>query len=386
MELDLAPDCLSAGKKHRIGVDFHVFDGKFQGSRSHLLGIFSELIDLLPDCQFYFFLEKVEQLKSLPAFQRPNVQLVFMPHANPLVRLAWLLPRLRHRYQLDILHTQYVIPFWPAQGNAVTIHDVLFEPFPQFFSRIFVFRSRLMMRWAARKADLLFTVSDYSRQEIAERYGVDAGRISVLHNAVDTDRFFPGDAGLEFLQDRGLASRNYLLTVGRIEPRKNHAAILRAYALMGDSPPPLVIIGQRDFGYGDFEVALAEMPASHRVIVFDDVGDDELPALYRHAKAFVYPSFAEGFGMPPLEGMASGTPVITSSTTAIPEVVGNAALLIDPVDVKGLQLALGNVNADSVLRNDLIGAGLLRASAFSWQKSAEVLALAYQNYFQRESR
>lgn len=386
MELDLAPERLSAGKKHRIGVDFHVFDGKFQGSRSHLLGIFSELIDLMPDCQFYFFLEKVEQLKSLPAFQRPNVQLVFMPYANPLVRLAWQLPRLRHRYQLDILHTQYVIPFWPAQGNAVTIHDVLFEPFPQFFSRIFVLRSRLMMRWAARKADLLFTVSDYSRQEISECYGVDARRISVLHNAVDTGRFFPGDAGLEFLHARGLASRNYLLTVGRIEPRKNHAAILRAYARLGDSPPPLVIIGQRDFGYGDFEVALAEIPASHRVLVFDDVGDDELPALYRHAKAFVYPSFAEGFGMPPLEGMASGTPVITSSTTAIPEVVGNAALLIDPLDVKGLQLALGNVNADSVLRNDLIGAGLLRASAFSWQKSAEVLALAYQNYFERESR
>lgn len=379
MEQKLVTTCSGTDRARRIGVDFHVFDGKFQGSRSHLLGVFSELIDLLPSCQFYFFLEKVEQLKALPAFQRPNVALVSMPHASPLARLGWQLPRLRRRYRLDILHTQYVMPFWPAKGNAVTIHDVLFEPFPEFFSRLFVLRSRLMMRWAARRADLLFTVSEYSRQEIAERYGVDAETISVLHNAVDAGRFFPGDAGCELLQARGLVSDGYLLTVGRIEPRKNHAAILRAYARVADAPP-LVIVGQRDFGYGDFEAALAEMPASHKVIVLDDVGDDELPVLYRHAKAFIYPSFAEGFGMPPLEGMVSGTPVVTSSTTAIPEVVGDAALLIDPEDIDALRCALQSVNADAALRARLVEAGLARGTAFSWRKSAEALALAYRTY------
>ncbi|MFZ2857596.1 glycosyltransferase family 4 protein [Acidovorax sp.] len=367
----------------KIGVDFHVIDGKFQGSRSHLLGIYAELVAMCPHYQFYFFLDQTQALAAMPAFQGNNVSIVHMPHANPLARLGWHLPRQRRQYRLDILHTQYVLPFWSSRGCAVTIHDVLFEPFPEFFQPLFVLRSRLMMRWAARHADMLFTVSEYSRQEIASRYGVPAHSIGVLHNAVDTTHFYPGSFGQEFVTQRGLVSGNYLLTVGRIEPRKNHAAILRAYARLEGKPPPLVIVGQRDFGYSDFEAALAAMPATHRVHLLSDVGDQELPALYRHALAFVYPSFAEGFGMPPLEGLASGVPVITSSTTAIPEVVGAAGLLVDPTSESGLTEALQRVCADSGLRAQLIQQGLERAHHFTWRNSAETLAQAFANYLAR---
>jgi glycosyltransferase involved in cell wall biosynthesis len=307
--------------------------------------------------------------------------MVRMPHANPFVRLGWQLPRLRRALKLDLIHTQYVIPLMPARGNAVTIHDVLFEPFPQFFGRLFVLRSRSLMRWSARKADLLFTVSDYSRDEIAQRYGARAGDIGVLHNAVDRQVFFPGEAGADLVRARGLAPGGYLLTVGRIEPRKNHAALLRAYRLLPGTPPPLVIVGQRDFGYGDFEAELAQMPAGRQVHLFSDVGDRELPALYRHAQVFVYPSFAEGFGMPPLEAMASGAPVITSASTAIPEVVGDAGLLIDPTDATALQAALQRLLVDPVLRAELARQGLARAEAFTWRRSAEVLAAAYRQHF-----
>ncbi len=366
------------GKK--IGIDFHVFDGKFQGSRTHLLGIYAEIVVLCPQFQFFFFLEQTEALGAIPAFQRSNVTIVHMPHANPLVRLAWQLPRLRKQYQLDILHTQYVLPLWPAKGNAVTIHDVLFEPFPEFFTPRFVLRSRLMMRWAARHADILFTVSDYSKQEIANRYGVKTRDIKVVHNAVDTAHFFPGDEGHEFLHPRGLIAGQYFITVGRIEPRKNHASILRAYARLKGTPPPLVIVGQRDFGYSDFEATLSAMPPSHQVVLLADVGDMELPALCRHALAFIYPSLAEGFGMPPLEGLASGVPVITSATTAIPEVVGDAAMLIDPTKVEELTQALQQVCSDSDLRARLISKGLARARHYTWKKSAQVQAHAFQQY------
>lgn len=364
----------------RIGIDFHVFDGKFQGSRSHLLGVYAEMMALCAQYQFFFFLEKTEALGAIAAFQRSNVTLVHMPHASPLVRLAWQLPRLRARYQLDILHTQYVLPLWPAKGNAVTIHDVLFEPFPEFFTPRFVLRSRLMMRWAARHADLLFTVSDYSRQEISERYGVPLCKIEVIHNAVDTAHFHPGEEGKEYVVQRGLTAGAYLITVGRIEPRKNHATILRAYAQLKGSPPPLVIVGQRDFGYSDFETALTAMPTSHKVVLLSDVDDLELPALCRHALAFIYPSLAEGFGMPPLEGLASGVPVITSDTTAIPEVVGDAALLIDPTNADDLTQALQQICSDSALRTSLIAKGLARARHYTWEKSAKVQAQAFQQY------
>lgn len=370
-------------KRIRIGVDFHVFDGKFQGSRSHLIGIFGELTRLCPEFDFVFLLEKTDELGKVPGFSEQNVERVFMPHAGPLKRLGWQLPRLRRALKLDLLHTQYVIPLLPALGNAVTIHDVLFEPFPEFFGRFFVLRSRMMMRWSARKADLLYTVSEYSRAEIAARYGADASRIGVLHNAVDRAAFFPGEAGADLVRARGLVPGAYLLTVGRIEPRKNHAGLIQAYARLEGSPPPLVIVGQRDFGYGDFEAAMANMPADREVVVLSDVGDKELPALYRHAQVFAYPSFAEGFGMPPLEAMASGVPVITTRSTALPEVVGDAGLLVAPRDVSGLQEALARLINNPALRADLIAKGLARAEQFTWKRTAEVLAQSYRAYFKR---
>ncbi|KQW41976.1 MULTISPECIES: glycosyltransferase family 1 protein [unclassified Roseateles] len=369
--------------RRRIGVDFHVFDGKFQGSRSHLIGIFGELTRLCPEYDFVFLLEQTDALGRLPGFSGPNVERVRMPHANPFVRLGLQLPRLRRELALDLVHTQYVIPLQPARGNAVTIHDVLFEPFPQFFSRLFVLRSRTLMRWSARKADLLFTVSDYSRDEIAQRYGAHAADIGVLHNAVDRQLFFPGETGADLVRARGLTPGGYLLTVGRIEPRKNHAALLRAYRLLPGTPPPLVIVGQRDFGYGEFETELAQLPAGRQVHLFSDVGDGELPALYRHAQIFIYPSFAEGFGMPPLEALASGAPLITSDSTAIPEVVGDAGLLIDPTDAQALQSAIERLLADPALRAQLVQRGLARADVFTWRRSAETLAAAYRHYFEK---
>lgn len=369
-------------RRRRIGVDFHVFDGKFQGSRSHLIGIFGELTQLCPEFDFVFLLEKVDELAQLPGFAESNVQRVHMPHASALKRLGLQLPKLRRALNLDLLHTQYVMPLRSASGNAVTIHDVLFEPYPQYFGRLFVLRSRLLMRWSARRCQLLFTVSEYSRKEIAQRYGVPPERIHVLHNAVDRRVFFPGTQGEALVQAHGLQSRGYLLTVGRIEPRKNHAALLRAYRAVQGDVPPLVIVGQRDFGYGEFESELALMPPGHRVIVLNSVGDSDLPALYRHALAFVYPSFAEGFGMPPLEALASGVPVITSDSTAIPEVVGNAGLLVNPSAPDGLTDALTRILADIPLRAKLVASGLEQAERFTWRKSAEALASVYRAHFQ----
>ncbi len=366
----------------RIGVDFHVFDGKFQGSRSHLLGLYAEMVTLCPQYHFYFFLEQTQALAELPAFRGSNVSIIRMPHANPLYRLAWQLPKLKRQFRLDILHTQYMLPLGSRHGSAVTIHDVLFEPFPEFFEPLFVLRSRLMMRWAARRADMLFTVSEYSRQEISQRYGVPLERIGLLHNAVDGARFFAGPPGQDQVHQRGLVCGQYFLTVGRIEPRKNHAAILRAYAQLPGNPPPLVIVGQRDFGYTDFESALTALPATHVVHVLADVDDQALPALYRHALALIYPSLAEGFGMPPLEGLASGVPVITSNNTAIPEVMGDAALLIDPTNQTELAKAMQRVRSDETLRATLVAAGMNRALEFTWRKSALSLAAAFANHLQ----
>ncbi len=366
----------------RIGVDFHVFDGKFQGSRSHLIGIFGEVTRLCPEIQFFFFLENTDDLSKISGFSEANVELIYMPHTNPIVRLLWQLPKLRKSFKLDLIHTQYIIPFGFTKGNAVTIHDVLFEKYPQFFSRLFVLRSRLLMRWSARYADLLFTVSDYSRHEISSLYGIDKEKITVLHNAVDRIQFFPKELNNdeEIIRKRDLQFGEYILTVGRIEPRKNHATLLKAYRALSGFPPTLVIVGQRDFGYGDFDAELKLMPHERKVIILSDVSDAELPVLYRHCQFFVYPSLAEGFGMPPLEAMVSGVPVISSKTTAMSEVVTDAGLLIDPNDVIALKLAMKKLLGDADLRVKLSQRGLEVAALFTWKKTAEILAHSYKDF------
>lgn len=367
----------------RIGVDFHAFDGKFQGSRSHLIGLYRAMIELSPDIEFVFFLHDTEGLRRTAGFDRSNVSIVHMGHASPLVRLGWQLPRLRRLHRIDILHTQYIAPLWGARGNAVTIHDVLFEDYPQFFTPVFVWRSKLLFRRSARTADIVMTVSEYSRGEIAAKYGVRASSIGLLLNAVDQQVFHPDlghDAAL--LARRGLASGHYLLTVGRIEPRKDHATLMRAYAQLGEDALPLVIVGQRDFGYGAFDAALAALPSREKIHVLSDVGDDELPALLRHAHTFIYPSLAEGFGMPPLEAMASGVPVVVANSTALPEVVGDAGLLFSPGDANELAACVRKLLKDAELRAQLVNKGLARARTFSWQESARVLRAAFLRWQQ----
>jgi len=362
------------GRRLRIGVDFHVFDGKYQGSRSHLLGLYRELVAMCPEFDFVFFLDQVEGLRRTEGFARDNVSCIRMPRTNSLKRLAWDLPLLRWRHGIDILHTQYVMPLLPSRGRIVTIHDILFEEYPQYFGRFFVHRSRFMMRHAARNADAVFTVSDYSRDEIARRYGLEKTSIAVTPNAVDPQVFFPGEQGSEVVKSHGFLPQEYILTVGRIEPRKNHAGLIRAYSKLAGRPPPLVIVGQRDFGYDEFESAMQTLPDARQVVVISDVGDGDLAAWYRNALLFVYPSFAEGFGMPPLEALASGVPVITTNATAIPEVVGSAGILVAPGDELALREAMHDLLMDSARRKAMAQQGAARASSFSWAASARVMA------------
>lgn len=366
-----------SGERPRIGIDFHVVDDKFQGSRTHVLALFARVIELARELDFFLFLARPEALADQPAFRAANVQLVEMPRRNPVVRLARQLPALARSYGLDLLHTQYILPLGAPCPCMVTIHDILFESHPEHFGRVFRARSTVLMRRAARSAAHVFTVSEFSRADIAGRYGVPAGRISVVRNGVDRRRFFPGDAGHAAVRRRGLAPGGYILCVGRLEPRKNHASLVRAHARLGPDAPPLVLVGQRDFGYRALFDALRESPVHERVRILEDVADDELPALYRHALVFAYPAFAEGFGMPVLEAMACGVPVVTSDTTALPEVTGGAALHVPPADVTALAAALGSLIAGGAMRDDLRRQGLARAAQFGWEEPARVVRQRY---------
>ena len=363
-------------------MDFHVWDGIFQGSRSHLIGLYRAAIVQAPEIDFVFFLGQPESLaRAHEEFTAPNVRLVGMPHRPAPWRLAWQLPRLQRCHRLDLLHMQYRLPFFPAGPCICTIHDVLYETHPQFFSRSFGWQSRLTGRSAARRSALLFTVSEYSRDQIVRLYGVPSRAVAITSNGVDFERFRPGDAGSDAVRALGLEPGNYLLTLGRLEPRKNHVNLLRAYAGLGADAPPLVIVGQRDFSYAAVFDEINRLQLGARVRLLERVDDEALPAVLRHALLFVYPAFAEGFGMPVAEAMASGVPVITSNTSSLPEVAGDGALLVDPASPAALGAAMAQVLADPVLRVRLVQAGLQHVQQFNWQRSAAVFVAALRRYF-----
>jgi glycosyltransferase involved in cell wall biosynthesis len=283
------------------------------------------------------------------------------------------------------MHFQYRIPPLVPGPCACTIHDVLFESHPQFFEPRFVRLSRLTSRIAVRRAAVLLTVSQFSRAEMARIYGLDPLTIGVTFNAVDRGRFFPGDDGADAVRALGLAPGGYLLTVGRLEPRKNHLTLVEAYARLGTAAPPLVIVGQRDFGYSPLFAAIRHHGLESRVRIIENASDADLPAIMRHAQVFAYPAFAEGFGMPVLEAMASGVPVITSNTTSLPEVTGQAAMLVSPDSVEEMLAALQRVLADAGLRASLAQAGVVQAKKFTWDASAAMLLASFREYFAHEA-
>ena len=365
----------------RVGIDFHVVDGIFQGSRTFVLELFSEVIKISPDIHFILFLDKTELLKSFsPIFNAPNVELVHMPSASPITRLCWQLPRLQIRYKLDILHTQYILPIPSLSPGIVTIHDILFESHPQYFSPIFRLRSAVLIRLSAWRAKHIFTVSEYSKKEIISRYGIQEEKISTTYNGVNLKKYFPGIIGKDVIESRGLLSKGYLLSVGRLEPRKNYVTLLRAYKKTENPKLPLVIIGQQHFGYEDVFNVIRDLGIEQHVHILNDIKDEELPAFYRHAKLFIYPTWAEGFGIPLLESIASGVPVITSNTTSIPEVVGDAAILVEPNDIYSLAEEINHLLTDEKLYGDLQRYGLKQVYKYQWKSSAKHVRNIYLSH------
>ena len=281
---------------------------------------------------------------------------------------------------MDLLHTQYIAPPFSPCTTAVTVHDILFESHPEYFDRLFVLRSRLLVRHSVRRS-VVFTVSDFSRKQISETFRVSLDTVHTIPNGVDGARFFPGSEGREVVENLGLEAGRYFLTVGRLEPRKNHANLLRAWAKLGKPRPRLAIVGQRHFGYDDALNLIHKLRLEGDVVVLEDISDGQLPAFYRNAKAFVYCSWAEGFGMPVLEAMASGIPVISSATTALSEICADTALLVAPDNIDEISNAVRELDQKADVRQNLILRGLGRVKDFDWKNSADIVRKAYLGHF-----
>ena len=373
-------------RRPRIGVDLHDWDTGRR--RSDLLALYRAAIPMAPDLDFVVFAERPGDLREAhPAFQEPNVRVVAMPARGALWRLGWQLPRLQRLEGLDLLHVRRHVPFRPGSSAthgavACTVPDLLAESHPEHVRGLRAPMMRWMGRRAVRRADLLFAVSDYTRGELARRHGVDPARVALTPPGVDPLRFRPGPDGVAFVQARGLEPGRYVCTVGRVDPRKNHLNLLRALAQMPRPRLPLVFIGPCDVKA--VQGAVRELNLSDDVIILDTVDDLEYPALLRHAALFLYPSYAEGFGMPVVEALASGVAVVVSDRTALPEVSGGTALTVSPDDPTEIAAAALALLADPVRRQVLAGRGRAHVLRYRWELAAEVLLARLRRHFRQD--
>jgi glycosyltransferase involved in cell wall biosynthesis len=320
----------------------------------------------------------------------PNFRAIAENAGAYSIKEQFAIPGDLRRAAVDLFHApHYVLPPLTPCRSVVTIHDCIHLRFPQYLpSRLGYAYARASMWTATHRAARVLTVSEASKRDILRYFSVPESRIDVIYNAID-DRFWqePTPEQMERVRQRYQLTAPFVLYAGNIKPYKNLERLIESFHLMRQSHPELcdvqlLIIGDEISKYATLRRAVHKNKLHKHVRFFGFVSDETLAALYRLADVFVFPSLYEGFGLPPLEAMASGTPVIASNVSSLPEVLGTAALMIDPYEPAEIAEAMRRVLVDPALRADLRGRGLARAREFSWERSIRRVREIYAEVMQ----
>jgi glycosyltransferase involved in cell wall biosynthesis len=357
-------------------VDAHVFDQLPQGTLTFIREIYLQIAGR-PGIRLFLGAHDTDRLAGVFP---PGESVVLVKYASTsgLSRLLFEVPAIIRKYDIDYAHFQYMTPLWKNCKQIVTVHDVIFNDFPDEFSRWYRMRKRLLYGLAAWRSDILTTVSDFSGASIRKFLHTGSRPIHVIHNGVN-DRFFqPFDRARskEFIRHK-YGFDKFILYVSRIEPRKNHLSLLKAWLELRlfEKGYHLVFLGHGTLPVPELEQLLAQLPeeAAGRVFRSSSVGDDHLLEMYRAASLFVYPSKGEGFGIPPLEAAALKTPVLCSNTSAMRDFSFFGRYHIDPYNYEELKEKI-----DDILRHPPEEQWLEKVSAiikeeYSWRSSADKL-------------
>lgn len=360
------------------------------GIARYMLHLLRELVSTANDFQ----LELYSTEPLVPSlFPNVPVHTTRIPAHKPLARIVWeqtvfALNLLQKNYAL--LHSlAYVAPVLNNTPGVVTLYDLSFYLYPQYFRPFHRLYLQLGTRISTRRARRILTISESTKRDAVRLLGLDPNRIDVALPGVDAEFFQEVDAGaLEtFRRTKGLPE-HFVLFVGTREPRKNIPSLLRAFGAAKRQlhfSHKLVLAGGRGWMDDDIPRTIEELGMSGEVLFPGFVSHEELPLWYRAADVFVYPSQYEGFGMPALEALASGTPVITSNVSSLPEAVGDAALLIDPKSPDEIANALVRVLQDNTLGAEMRARGLKHARQFTWGRTAQVTAQSYRRALGRSN-
>lgn len=365
----------------RIAVDASTLSTQ-GGPRAYVLGLLDALAEIDRENEYVVFYNDPCHLGRFPWARE-----VVLPGKSPLARL-WRehisLPSACRKERVDLLHCpKSAIPFMKPCPTVVTLHDLIPLTHPETETRAARLYWRLQIPIAARRADFIATDSEHARREIIAMFGVPEDRIRVTPLGYSPRMNAPTDPlrGAEVRRRLGLPER-YILYVGTIQPRKNLMTLIEAYARLrqeGATECKLVITGRKGWLYDALFSRISALGLEEEIIFTGFVPDEELPDIYDGAALFVYISFFEGFGLPPLEAMIRGIPVVTSNTTSLPEVVGDAGITVPPGNLDAVVDGMRRLLTDADEAQRLGAAGRARAVRFSWESTArETLAIYRQ--------
>ena len=345
--------------------------------------LITALIAVDPANEYVAFYNRPSEAQVDPPLDRLPHLTTNLP--NKPWRMSVLLAHFAHLPQdrlfpgVDLFHaTDHLLPRLSQAKSVFTLHDLVFRFYPETHMPLNRWFLTLMMPRFLQAADAVIAVSECTKRDAIRLYGVDESKIRVIYEGVNP-RFRPAtpEAISAVRQKHGLPE-HFILSVGTIEPRKNLDTLLEAYCALRhrETQCKLVIVGKKGWLYHGFFRRLRELGLEDEVIFPGFVPDEDLPALYSAADLFIFPSLYEGFGLPPLEAMACGAPVITSDASSLPEVAGEAALLVDPKSVEVVARAMRSVLENKELRDRLRAKGPTQAAKFTWESAArETLAV-----------
>lgn len=372
----------------RIGIDARLPYYRQGGISQYLLHLIQYLAEIDRTNEYTILQLKKDGADYTPAadnFKRSNL---FTPCHHRFERLA-LTAELALKPRLDLLHSpDFIPPFSGGKRHVITIHDLNFIYFPQFLTADSRRYYADQIEAAVAKADHISADSHHTRQDIIDILNVPAHKVTTIHLSVNKlyqQSYSPQEI------EKTLASynlpRGYILAVGTIEPRKNYDTLLEAYEILrnsGSADIPLVIIGSPGWLHEDFASRIAAHRYADTIFHLTGIFDQQLAHFYHGAGVLVTPSHYEGFGLPGLEALNCGCPIILSNRGSLPEIVGqDAGLLLEPTDAEAWAAAIEQVLHDSALRQKMIEAGYRHAATFSWEKAARETLAIYHSISQR---
>lgn len=362
----------------RIGID-----ARFYGIMGKGLGRYTQ--------QLVCHLEQIDTKNTYYIFLRPENFDVYEPKNNRFhkvkVDIPWysfreqrVFPKILLKYRLDIVHfTHFNVPAFYGKPFVVTIHDLILFHFPTFratmrskiFYAVKYLAYRFVLRQAISRSRHIITVSKYTREDILRNFRVDPKKITVTYQAAS----IVSETKKNISESKTILSRygilgKYFLYVGNAYPHKNLERLLVALSLVGEKSVQLVLVGKEDFFFRRIR-NFSEQKGIRNIIFTGDVSDRELAYLYRGSVAYVFPSLYEGFGLPPLEAMAQGVPVLSSLKAALPEILGDAAEYFNPEDCEDIARAMREILQNKTFRENLVEKGYKRVRQFSWVRLAK---------------